>query len=179
MWPTAYFEIIRKRNNLVNNIRLPPPLDPWISEAGVCKWTLQRGTGHWLQHSLPCLHQLISASISRWMTFDPAEFAIFPGRKYCALVLLNIIPKFTKEKHQFLSDLSSKSNISMCSICMITKEYKVFFWNLCQSENVFVLCDESPPKRWTVAETFAWRLLSPMNESVGQWPLSLRKLTQD
>ena len=33
---------------------------------------------------------------------------------------------------------------------------KVFPWKLCQSKNG--VCDESPPKRWTVAETFAWRL---------------------
>ena len=34
---------------------------------------------------------------------------------------------------------------------------KVFPWKLCQSKNG--VCDESPPKRWTVAETFAWRLI--------------------
>ena len=34
---------------------------------------------------------------------------------------------------------------------------KVFPWKLCQSKNG--VCDESPPKRWTVAETFAWRLM--------------------
>ena len=33
---------------------------------------------------------------------------------------------------------------------------KVFPRKLCQSKNG--VCDESPPKRWTVAETFAWRL---------------------
>ena len=33
---------------------------------------------------------------------------------------------------------------------------KVFPWKLYQSKNG--VCDESPPKRWTVAETFAWRL---------------------
>ena len=33
---------------------------------------------------------------------------------------------------------------------------KVLPWKLCQSKNG--VCDESPPKRWTVAETFAWRL---------------------
>ena len=33
---------------------------------------------------------------------------------------------------------------------------KVFPWKLCQSKNG--VCDESPPKRWTVAETFALRL---------------------
>ena len=33
---------------------------------------------------------------------------------------------------------------------------KVFPWKLCQSKNG--VCDESPPKRWTVADTFAWRL---------------------
>ena len=39
---------------------------------------------------------------------------------------------------------------------MIAKGYKVFPWKLCQSKNS--VCDESPPKRRTVAETFAWRL---------------------
>ena len=78
------------------------------------------------------------------------------GGKSCALVPLNIIPKFPKEKHKFLSDLSSKSSTFMCSICMIAKGYKVFSWKLCQSKNG--VCDESPPKRRTVAETFAWRL---------------------
>ena len=98
--------------------------------------------------------RFISASISRWMTYDPAKLPILPGGKCCALAPLN---KFPKEKHQFLSDLSLKSSISMCSIFMITKRYKVFLWKLCQSKNG--ICDESPPKRWTVAETFTWRLL--------------------
>ena len=66
------------------------------------------------------------------------------------------IPQVSKEKHPFLSDLSTKSSISMCSICIITKGYKVFLWKLCQSK--YGVCEESPPKRWTVAETFAWRL---------------------
>ena len=114
---------------------------------------------HWnrIDMLMVTLHWIISASIRRCMTFDPAEVPILPGGKCCALALLNIIPMFPKEKHQFLSDLSSKSSISMCSICMITKGYKVFFRKLCQSKNV--ICDESPPKRWTVVETFAWRLV--------------------
>ena len=56
---------------------------------------------------------------------------------------------------------------------------KVFPWKLCQSKNG--VCDESPPKRWTVAETFAWRLLtslslwflhagSPLHASTGPAP---------
>ena len=104
------------------------------------------------------LHRLISAAIGRWVTSDPAELPVLPGRKNCALAPLNIIPKFPKEKHKFLSDLSSKSITFMCSICMIAKGYKVFPWKLSQSKNG--VCDESPPKRQTVAETFAWRLYS-------------------
>ena len=46
----------------------------------------------------------------------------------------------------------------MCSICMIAKGYKVLSWKHCQSKNG--VCDESPPKRRMVAETFAWRLVS-------------------
>ena len=106
-------------------------------------------------HEGATLHRLISVDISQWMTFDPAELPILPGGKCCALALLNIITKFPKEKYQFLSDLSLKSSIPMCSICMITKEYKMFFRKLYQSKND--VSDELPPKRWTVAETFAWR----------------------
>ena len=40
---------------------------------------------------------------------------------------------------------------------MIAKGYKVYSWKLCQSKNG--VYDESPPKRQTVAETFAWRLI--------------------
>ena len=39
---------------------------------------------------------------------------------------------------------------------MIAKGYKVLSWKRCQSKNG--VCDESPPKRRMVAETFAWRL---------------------
>ena len=104
---------------------------------------------------------LQSASINlcrHWPSGDlwPSRITISPGGKSCALAPLNIIPKFPKEKHKFLSDLSSKSSTFMCSICMIAKGYKVFPWKLCQSKNG--VCDESPPKRRTVAETFAWRL---------------------
>ena len=66
------------------------------------------------------------------------EGAILQGEKCCALALLN---KVSKEKHQFLSDLSPKPSISMCSICMITKVYKVsgFFYKLCQSKMAYVI----------------------------------------
>ena len=36
-----------------------------------------------------------------WMTFDTAELPILPGRNYCALALLNIIPTFSKENTTF------------------------------------------------------------------------------
>ena len=116
----------------------------------------QRGKLH-INYILGTLHRFISASIRRWMTYDPAELPILPGGKCCALALLNIIPKFPKEKHQFLSDLSSKSGISMCSTCMI--DSKCFFENFVNQKNGVHVCDESPPKRRTVAETFAWRLI--------------------
>ena len=51
------------------------------------------------------------------------------GRKSCAPVPLNIIPTFPKEKHQFLSHLSSESRTFMCFICMIIKRYQMFFEN--------------------------------------------------
>ena len=89
------------------------------------------------------LHRLISASISRWMTFDPAELPILPGGKCCALALLNIIPKFPKEKHQFLSDLTSKSSISICS-----QGYKVFFENLASQKMAYVTNRLQKDERW-------------------------------
>ena len=45
---------------------------------------------------------------------------------------------------------------------------KVFPWKLYQSENG--VCDESSPKRWTVAETFAWRLGQPHMGQIVKWP---------
>ena len=51
------------------------------------------------------LARLISASISRWMTFDPAQLPILPGGNCCALALLNTIPKFPKEKHCFVRSI--------------------------------------------------------------------------
>ena len=102
------------------------------------------------------LHRLISAAIGRWWPLTQPNYHFSPGGKSCALASLNIIPKFPKEKYKFLSEFSSKSNTFVCSICMIAKGYKVFPWKLCQSKNS--VCDESPPKRRTVAETFAWRL---------------------
>ena len=94
------------------------------------------------------LHRLIFAGISRWMTFDPAELPLLPGGKYCALALLNIIPKFSKEKHQFLSALSSKSSISMCSICMISKAYKMFFENFVSQKMAYVTNRLQKDERW-------------------------------
>ena len=102
------------------------------------------------------LHRLISAAIGRWWPLTQPNYHFSPGGKSCALAPLNIIPKFPKEKYKFLSEFSSKSNTFVCSICMIAKGYKVFPWKLCQSKNS--VCDESLPKRRTVAETFAWRL---------------------
>ena len=99
------------------------------------------------------LHRLISASFSRWMTFGPAEVPILPDGKCCALPLLNIIPKFSME------DPDPRPRLSMCSIYMVTKGYNVFFVFFSKTLSIKKgVCDESPPKRWTVAETFAWRL---------------------
>ena len=137
------------------------------SKPGVSCAALTQGQANMTQTNLPKasatreinLHRLISAAIGRRVTSDPAELPFLLGGKSCAQAPLNIIPKFPKEKHKFLSNLSSKSSTFMCSICMIAKGYKVFpwtCWKLCQSKNG--VCDQSPPKRRTVAETFAWRL---------------------
>ena len=119
------------------------------------KWRRWKSIGFclWRQSNL---HRLISAAIGRWWPLTQPNYHFSPGGKSCALAPLNIIPKFPKEKYKFLSEFSSKSNTFVCSICMIAKGYKVFPWKLCQSKNS--VCDESPPKRRTVAETFAWRL---------------------
>ena len=108
------------------------------------------------RYSLANLHRLISAAIGRRVTSDPAELPFLPGGKSCALAPLNIIPKFPKEKHKFLSDLSSKFSTFMCSICMFAKGYSVSLktlsikkWRMWRIASL----------RWTVAETFAWRLL--------------------
>ena len=102
---------------------------------------------------------------SGWPLTQP-NYPFSQGGKSCALAPLNIIPKFPNEKHQFLSYLSPKSSTFMFSICMITKGYKVFLWKLCQSKNG--VCDESPPKRRTVAETFAWRLQQSSPEKISK-----------
>ena len=82
------------------------------------------------------------------------------GGKSCALALLNIIPKFPKEKHKFLSDLSSKFSTFMSNLCVpyvwLLRDPKCFLENFVSQKND--VCDESPPKRRTLAETFAWRL---------------------
>ena len=47
--------------------------------------------------------QEVSDPISCWVTFDPAESPILPGRNIkCVLALVNKIPKFPKKKHKFL-----------------------------------------------------------------------------
>ena len=91
------------------------------------------------------------------MTFDPAKLPIPPCRKCCALSSAEYNPQVTKEKTPVSVRFNIKiQHIYMCSICIITKEYKVFFGKLCQAKNG--VCDDSPPKRRTVAETFAWKL---------------------
>ena len=65
------------------------------------------------------LHRLISAAIGRGWPLTQPNYHFSLGGKNCALTPLNIIPNFPKEKHKFLSDLSSKSSTFMCSICMI------------------------------------------------------------
>ena len=89
---------------------------------------------------VPTLHRWISAAVGRWVTSDPAELPILPGwNKSYLLAPLNIIPDFRKEKHQYLSDLSSKSNTFLCFICQIIKIYQVFFKTLSDKNGV---CDE-------------------------------------
>ena len=116
----------------------PPPPPPPTTTTGISDATIN-----------PTLHRLDDL----W----PSWFTHSPGRKMlCTSAVGYNHNKFPKKKHCFLSDLSSKSSISMCFICMITKGYKMFLRKLCQSKNG--VCDESPPKRWTAAETLAWRL---------------------
>ena len=71
------------------------------------------------QKSLPPL-------AGRWPLTQP-NYPFSPVGKSCALAPLNIIPKFLKEKHQFLLDLSSKSRTFICFICMISKRCQVVF----------------------------------------------------
>ena len=96
------------------------------------------------------LHGLISASVGRRTIADPAELPIVPGRKMLLTGAVEYNLQASKGKrHQFLSDLSSKSSRFMCSLRMIIKRYKVFCENFINKNGV---CDESPRKRQTVAE---------------------------
>ena len=69
--------------------------------------------------------QEVFAPTSCWVTFDPAESSILPGRTCCVLTLVNIIPKFPKKNHKFLYELSSKFSRFYVSICMVIKKCKV------------------------------------------------------
>ena len=138
-----------------------------ITKCKLCAWLFAN------------LHRLISAAIGQWWPLTQPNYHFSLGGKSCALAPLNIISKFPKEKYKFLSEFSSKSNTFVCSICMIAKGYKVFPWKLCQSKNS--VCDESPPKRRTVAETFAWRLdylHVPCEESHLNWKVCLHRSHQ-
>ena len=61
----------------------------------------RNSVGNSIMNTLNTLYRFISARISRWMTYDPAELPIIPGEKYCAQALLNTISKFPKENSGF------------------------------------------------------------------------------
>ena len=54
-----------------------------------------------------------------WIIKVPNNYWIVEFNKW----FMDFIPKFSKEKHQFLQDVSSKSNTIVCFICMIIKRY--------------------------------------------------------
>ena len=95
--------------------------------------------------------QEVFAPTSCWVTFDPAESSILPGRTCCVLTLVNIIPKFPKKNHKFLYELSSKFSRFYVSICMVIKKCKVSLI-LCGLRNG--VCEDLPPNLITVAEIF-------------------------
>ena len=110
-------------------------------------------------HFLQWFLTQVSAAVGRWMTSDPAELPILPGRKKsCALSPMNIILKFPEQNHQFLSDTSSKSSTFMCSICRIIKRYmyQIFFDNFVNKKVTNRLQNDKRWQRLIDAECYAW-----------------------
>ena len=97
------------------------------------------------------LHRLISASISRWMTFDLAKLPILRGGKCCALSLLNIIPKFPKEKNKSFCQIYHKNPAYLCVpfVWLLRDTMCVFFcFKLFQSKVVYVTNRHQKDEQW-------------------------------
>ena len=100
--------------------------------------TKQYSIGKWVYISLSKQKSLPPLA-GRWPLTQP-NYPFSPVGKSCALAPLNIIPKFLKEKHQFLLDLSSKSRTFICFLCMISKRYQVFFESFKKKTNGGRVC---------------------------------------
>ena len=74
------------------------------------------------------------------------------ARTFCIIALVNIIPKFSKEKQRFLLDLSSKFSRFYVLIWMVIKRNKVFFENFVNQNSG--VCEDLPPNLLTGAEIF-------------------------
>ena len=99
---------------------------------------------------LRTLYRLISAVIGLWVTPDPAELPILPGRKKLCTNTVEYNPYVSKAK----TPVSVRLIIEIQHIYvfhMIIKRYQVFFFNFANLKTG--ICDESPPKMQTVAET--------------------------
>ena len=94
------------------------------------------------------LLRLISAAIGRCVTSDPAELPFLTGWINLCTSAVEYNPK---GKHASFSQIYHQNPAHLCV------PYVWFPWKLCSSKNG--VCDESPPKRRTVADTFAWRLV--------------------
>ena len=75
---------------------------------------------------------------------------LFPlGTKCCVLTLLNIIPKFPKEKYQFLSHLSIKSSRFFCvPYVWLLWDTKCFLKTLLIKKMVYVMNRSQRGKQW-------------------------------
>ena len=96
------------------------------------------------------LHRIISASISRWMTYGPAELPILPGGKCCTLALLNIIPKFPKENTSFCQIYHQNPAYLCVPYVWLLRDRKPLFENFVNQKMAYVTNRLLKDERWQI-----------------------------
>ena len=120
------------------------------------------GDGHERLKDQPTLHRLISAAVSQWMTSDPAELPIVPGREKLCTSAVEYNPKVSKGK----TPVSVRFIIKIQHIYVIhiwllrdTKCFFVFlfFLNVVIEKMVYVMNHLQKGEQWQ-RRLLAWRL---------------------
>ena len=94
------------------------------------------------------LHRIISARISRWMTYGPPELPILPGGKCCALALLNIIPMFAKENTSYCQIYHQNPACLCVPHVWLLRDTKRFFENFVNNKMAYVTNCHQKDERW-------------------------------